>query len=133
MKKFSVSLHIHTSEASVDELADIMGLKLSPSSHSKGQVGGDGRPFKMTVGVFEVDSEGNDLARLIQRLIDKLDFSALASARQTFSDVAFAISIGSFFDTANCSLNISANQAALLGQHEIGIMISCYPSESDTA
>lgn len=128
MRKFVVSLEIRTTQVSVKELVNLSGLQLSPSSHNAGDIGGDGRPFAMTVGVFEPEIETGDLNTLMQRMLDKLDFVQLKELRKKVSDATVVISIGVFFDTANCSFEISADHAALLGTSDIRTSISCYPA-----
>ena len=132
MQKFAVSLEITTTRASVKELINSTGLPLSASSHNIGDIGGDRRPFAMTVGVFEPEGEGSDLNSLMQRLIERLDFVRLRDLRTKLSDVTLLMSISVFFDTANCCVEISSKHAAVLGGNDILTTISCYPTSVDS-
>jgi len=128
MKKSSASLQIRTREASVNELIQLTGLHLSSSSHEIGEIGGDGRPFKMTVGVFDSDNESIDMNSSVQNLLDRLSSLNFDDIRKKLPDVCITMSICVYFDTANVSLDILPNHANFLGQRNIVLNISCYPS-----
>jgi hypothetical protein len=133
MKQFTIRLELRTKSISLKKLACLTGFQLSDASRNIGDLGGDGRPFAMTIGVIEaepneVESENNDFHLVTQCLLDKLVAGNFDHTLDSLQNISLVANIGVFFDTANCSLEISPAHSLFFGQRNIKTSISFYPS-----
>lgn len=133
MKRFTIRFEIRSKTMSLEKLTNLTGFLLCDSSRNIGDFGGDGRQFVTTIGIIEaetneMDSEEDDLISVTKRLIDKLISIQFDKVACKLSDTLLVVNVGAFFDTADCTLEISPVHALFFGQRNIKTSISFYPS-----
>ena len=82
----------------------------------------------MTVAVFEEVTGNGTLNSLIQQILEEAKGMPLREIGKQIKDAVIVLDICAFFDTVDCSLDISAENVKLLGERNIGIGASCYPT-----
>jgi hypothetical protein len=131
MKTYSVSLLIHSSPLSLDDLSLKLGRSHTGGSHTKGEphVLKDRPPWSKTV--WRLDSRVSKTSRLKDHLEDlKIQFPPGELRALLPADCSLCIDIAIFFDSVNVSASIPRSGLKIIDAYDTDLEVTCYPSSA---
>jgi len=131
MRTHLAAIHVCSSEASLEQISDVLGWDPDSSSCNKGDIRGKG-PSKTTV--WKLESDVDETAGIADHLawfrtefpLERLRDPRLPADRTVYLDIAV------MFDTFTCSISLSADLLRPFVEVGAGIEITCYPSTFDS-
>jgi hypothetical protein len=126
VKEFIVTIEVHSSGATLSELAATIGIDDNANSHTKNAARGargawDSTVWKMESGLKPEASLTNHIDSLLQRLPEKL--TALAEASE---DAQPCLNIGVLSDSVMCSLELDPRRLQIRSQNRFAVFITTY-------
>lgn len=140
MKKYVVSLHLTTTEASLSDLSNLLKIDNSADSHDFGSLrpslpGTPGRIWKKTIWKYEVPPfSSQNLRDNIRSLFQTFPMERLRSPVLP-KDTKKMVDVAIYYDTASCTIDLDNESLSELGAYGINLEISCYlcTPDDDTA
>jgi hypothetical protein len=131
MKEFSVSLDVVSSAMSLKDVATQLGSEPSGDSHDLGSP--RGRRDFWSVTIWRLNSDASQSAPLelhCDRLLFKARAAGVLAKIGTLKNATAVINIVAFFDTLCCTVPIPAICLAAIREYQLGLEVTCYPSEA---
>lgn len=130
-KRFMVSVDLETRRMSLSRLASALGIRGSPSSHSRGETRKPAGVWETTV--LRLESKLDEARPLEEHL--KRIFAGRAVARLRRAPLPkhcrACLNIGVLFETAMGGIEVPARVLSLLSELDMDLSVSFYPSAPD--
>jgi hypothetical protein len=116
---FEVILKITSDTLSLPELERRFGPS-GPGSHDKSELNPRGHRWSTTIWRRDANSDASDLGTQCGELIDSVDLTSL-------EDVTAVVDLVVYFSSVTVSTSVPPRTIRKLGEHGVGLEISCYP------
>jgi hypothetical protein len=131
MKRIEINLEVKSSSLSLAQISKELNCEASQSSHEKGSLRIKGDCWSHSIWkserkrIEELEFEKAMLSFLRQPFISNLKRKrSLQKSCTSFIDICV------FYDTAMCTLDLSAKVMSEIGKKKLRVICSCYPVES---